>query len=205
MSVSWLGHQPATATLGLLGLALTLASGCSQPNVFSRQNAQVAALRENVNQLEIEKDRLERQLADLTAENRQLEDRLVREEARSAQLARRLEDARRHGSSRLADDPEDPTTARRDGAFAPDGASAQPSGPSRRRRLPVAQIPGEIEPWTDSRPADDFAPRGRFTPLEDEPAEADLFPSSLDLGARSDDPDRGRWLPVAGRPGSPRR
>jgi hypothetical protein len=197
-----MGHGSIAARRwGLVAVAIA-AAGCSQPNAFSRKNAQVAALRENVNQLESEKSRLERQVADLSSENRQLEDRLVREEARSTELAERLDDVRRTSRSRGGRDDES-STARRDRDLGWDTPSPRRTTPAntRERRVPVAQIPGEIEPLAEPRGGDDFAPRGRTTPAEDEPVDSDLFPSSVDLGARRD-PDRGRWMPMARGGGS---
>ena len=195
-------RQPVTAGRWALFVLVLGASGCSQPNGFTRRHSQIAALRESVNQLESEKSRLERQVAELSSENRYLEDRLVREEARSAELARRLDDSRRMGRSRNRSDLEDTSTARREIDLDWDDAPPRSTSPrpSRARRIPVAQIPGEIEPLPERRPADTFGPHGRSTPPEDEPAESDLFPSSVDVGARSDR-DQGRWLPVARRRG----
>ena len=58
-----------------------------------------ASLKDNINQLEIEKSKLETQVADLSTENRRLEDRLVREESHSSDLAGRLDQTRRLSQS----------------------------------------------------------------------------------------------------------
>lgn len=167
--------------------ALAVLAGCSQQSPFLQRQTQVGALRESVNQLESEKAQLERRVADLSNENSRLEDRLLQEEAHSAQLARSLRDARRISSTNeLEESPSDLDRSRR----------TVPAARPRERKTPFAQIPGEIQPLPESESDDSFAPRRRTTPPEDEPNESDLFGSSFSLGSRGEDPAGRRWLAV---------
>ncbi len=183
--------------------------GCSsQPNAFSRRNAMTASLKDNINQLEIEKSRLETQVADLSTENRRLEDRLVREEAHSADLAERLDDTKRISRSGRSSNLDSSTAGLDPGWDDQPTRRTTPANAKPQRRVPVAQIPGDLEPL-DDRSRDDFSPRSRSraTPLEDEPGDSDLFTPAGDLEASRSryGNDRDLWLPIARQDSANRR
>jgi hypothetical protein len=175
-------------------LSLVIAAcGCAQPGPFAQRSALVGSLRESVSQLEADKQQLERQVANLSSENRRLEDRLVQEEAYTEELAQRLEAGRRFvGRSN-------------EGEGLDRGQDAPRTIPSRgnpRRRVPMAQIPGEIHPapeaGEDAQGGSSRSRATRSTPPEDEPDDFDLFSSADARGARSRSATGGSpWLPIA--------
>ncbi len=179
-----------TRRLASMAAMLTLAvsgAGCaSQPPVLGR-NTMVGSLRASVASLESQNRKLNRDVADLQAERQDLEDRLVSEQAQNEALANRLHQDRELAQapdSRPSEDafnafgtPESPPPARR----------ALPAGRTQGRKVPFAQIPGEIRPLSE-----DDAERPSNSSADD------LFFHSggLDDQSRLDD-SRTRWMPVA--------
>lgn len=168
----------------MLGLAVS--GGCaSQPPVLGR-NTMVGSLRASVASLESQNRKLSRDVADLHAERQDLEDRLVAEQAQNEALASRIQqhqelaqapDSSGEGAFDAFGTPESPPQPRR----------AIPAGRTQGRKVPFAQIPGEIRPLSD-----DDAERPSKSSADD------LFFHSggMDDQSRLDD-SRTRWMPVA--------
>jgi hypothetical protein len=157
-----------------------------------------------VSQLESEKGKLEREVAELNGENRRLEDRLVQEQAHSDQLSARLDDARRvsRGAGGVDLDAFDQRATASTPRRSDDDRRTTPA--KRNRKTPFAQIPGEIRPLSEGDDA--FAPapgstrRPRTTPAEDEPAgsTSDLFSSQDSANSQASlRAARQRWLSLA--------
>jgi hypothetical protein len=159
----------------------------------------VGQLKTSVSHLEYENAQLKRDLAKLEQENRQIEDRLVQEQLVNGEVTAQLDNAR----NRLRDqglDPEDQSRLSRGGAG--DGsarARALPAGraSTKRRKPPVARIPGQIEP----------APPGQTSPPESEPdvPDTEMDRSSLRLDDELDHhtfyAGPMRWSPIANKAG----
>ncbi len=146
----------------------------------------VGSLRASVASLESQNRKLSRDVADLQVERQDLEDRLVAEQAQNEALASRLNQDRE-----LAQAPDSQSETNPFENFgpptSPPAPRAMPAGRSQGRKIPFAQIPGEIRPLTEDeeeRPSNSSAD--------------DLFFHSggLDDQSRLDD-SRTRWMPVA--------
>ena len=174
------------STAAMLALAISGAGCASQPPVLGR-NTMVGSLRASVASLESQNRKLSRDVADLRAERQDLEDRLVSEQAQNEALASRIQQ-----NQELAQAP-DPSTG--EGAFdafstpesPPPARRALPAGRTQGRKVPFAQIPGEIRPLSE-----DDAERPSNSSADD------LFFHSggIDDQSRLDD-SRTRWMPMA--------
>ncbi len=189
------GSPRPLITFRALGPALALialAAGCAQPGPFGARQTMVGSLKTSVSHLESEKYELQKQVAELKSENRRLEDELVQSEANNGDLAARLDDARnlirRQGYDTMGLSPpstSDPGTG---------SARSTPASRPRGRRMPFAQIPGEIRPLPESSLEPDDPESNGFG------EDSSLFPSgSRDpYGLQGRRSDLGaRWLPVA--------
>jgi hypothetical protein len=171
-----------------IGFAVVLA-GCSQSGSILSQRTSVGSLKTSVAHLEFENQQLRREASSLKDENRDLENRLVQEEAANGDLTARLDDARTLLGRRGLDGD----------SLEPSGASARntiPAGESsrKRRKTPFAQIPGRIDPippaGTDPTPAADDDGYGRSWGKPAGPTRDDIGPTSQT--------DRSTlWLPIA--------
>jgi outer membrane murein-binding lipoprotein Lpp len=174
-------------------LALALVAGCAQPGPFAERRTMIGSLRSSVAQLESEKFNLQKELSQVRADNRDLEDRLVQREAENATLARRLDDMRkvvRGGDGfEVGGDPlSEPDFSPSETFEEP--RQAIPAAQPRGRKVPFAQIPGQIRPLPDDRTSPE--------PEGDRYDGSDLFPPADDLGMRDDSGSaHTRWLPVA--------
>jgi hypothetical protein len=169
--------------------ALLCVSGCASPGPFESHRTTVGTLKASNAQLEHEKSNLSRQVAELEAENRRIEDRLTQEEEANGWLTARLNDARdlisRQGLDATPLQPDARTQARtpRRSRTAPTGATRKP------RQAPFAEIPGELNAVphpdrdTSDEAFDDFAPRTSQSDSE--------IPTSSRTARNQ------RWLPIA--------
>ncbi len=175
------GRPPRIA---LILAATSLLSGCAEEGPFLAHRATLGSLKTSVSHLGFENEQLRRQVADLKAENRQIEDRLVQEEAVNGDLAARLDDARNALRGRGDDWDDLPRTAD------PESRKTLPAGRSnkKRRKPPFVQIPGQV----DTMPPSDSRSRGPRDRLDDPkvPREDDPGPQSWLEG-------NNRWLPIA--------
>jgi len=127
---------------------LTMAlAGCSGQKPF--QGGSSASMKTTLSHIQFENEQLKTEVAKLKEENRSIEDRLVKEQLHTGQLAARLDDARnllrdrgidsdtRLGSRSEDSDPDDDLSRPR----------TQPAGRSTRkpRKPPTARIPSEQE------------------------------------------------------------
>ena len=172
----------------LLSAIVGATAGCSQPGPFLHRQTMMGALKSNVAQLESEKDRLAKQLADQKSETRRLENELAAVEDKNGELAARLDDARTLIGRQGGDADDFGATARVESEpdrLAP-GRSIPARAQPRGRRAPFAQIPNE------RRPLDEPEAGGGD--------DLDLPPPRTPR-RRSDDQsrlnDRSPWLPVA--------
>ncbi len=154
----------------------------------------VGSLKTNVAQLESEKDKLARELAEQKTENRRVENQLAESEAQNGDLAARLDDARAVMSRQGLEDGRSARAAsddRRGATRKATPAKVQPKG----RKTPFAQIPAERRDLDDSESSDDgdLLDSPRFRKKGD------------DLGPQSRLDDRSPWLPVARGAKSPTR
>ena len=177
------------AALTMSFAALSTLGGCAQQGPLLSRQATLGTLKAGVSHLEFENQQLRRQVADLKTESRQVEDRLVQEEAANGELTARLNDARNVLSSRGELDPDGKDSS----VFEPGRTSPRKTLPAGRsskngRKPPFAQIPGRIDAAPPSRPdMEDESPAWRTR-------------SNGDPGPQSRRSDPGSWLPVARRP-----
>jgi hypothetical protein len=159
--------------------------GCAQPGPILGRRTTVGTLKASVSQLEFEKTELSKELADLKADNRRMEDRLAQEEEANGELTARLDDARVLLRGRGFDSDSFSPPARR--ALQDEGQPPARKTPRQGRKPPVARIPGRIDPVNSSdeqRSADD--------PF-DTPSSAE----SGSLGPQSRRDTGSAWMPVA--------
>lgn len=105
--------------------------------------------------LEYENAQMKRDVAKLRRENREMEDRLVQQEQDNGELAARLDDARNLIRDRGLDSGE--RAAARGPSDVDGGVKISPAGQSskKKRRQPVARIPGQFSPAEPGRDAED--------------------------------------------------
>lgn len=177
--------RPPRPRLAAALAALAALAGCANPGPLAERRTMLGTLRSSVAQLESEKYQLQKQLAAARSEARDLEDRLVQEQAHGEALARRLDDAQRLSRGPSAD----PFDADPD-AFAaspPPARRATPAARPKGRKTPFAQIPGQIQPLPEDDP---------FGPEPDEPADPFRTPNGYGPQGRRD-ADPSGWLPIA--------
>jgi hypothetical protein len=197
--------RPATAEMALIVMTcagLNALTGCSGRGTFLSGGPTVGQLKTSLSHLEYENAQMKRDMAKLKQENRAMEDRLVQEQLDNGDLTAQLDNARNLIRDRGLD-PAERARLRREGASDPldDGFGPRTLPASRstqkRRKPPVARIPGQIEP----------APPGQESPSEFESAipDPETDRSSLRL---EDDLDHHtfyagplRWTPIANRAG----
>src|SRR5881628_2443438 len=80
--------------LGIIAATLLGISGCAQSGSVLSQRTSVGTLKTGVSQLEFQNQQLRREVANLKADNRRIEDQLVQEESVNGELSARLDDAR---------------------------------------------------------------------------------------------------------------
>lgn len=175
------GHALKTA---LLLAATAFATGCAQTGTTLPRRTPLGSLKTSVSHLEFENEQLRKEVAKLKTDSREIEDRLVQEEADNGDLRARLDDARHLLSQKGYDAGTEPAHATNRPS---DSATTVPAGQSsrKRRKAPFTQIPGRIEMVPPSDPADDpqfLAPR---------PGPRDEF------GPQSRRGDTDLWLPIA--------
>ncbi len=195
--------RPAITVMAVVVMTctgLSALTGCSGRGTFLSGGPTVGQLKTSLSHLEYENDQLKRDMAKLQQENRTMEDRLVQEQLDNGDLTARLDNARNLIRDRGLD-PAERARSRRGEANDPGddgfGPRTLPAGrpSSKRRKAPVARIPGQIEP----------APPGQDSQSEPESARPDpeTDRSSLRL---EDDLDHHtfyagplRWTPIAKR------
>jgi hypothetical protein len=185
-------------------------SGCSGRSSFLTGGPTMGQMKTSLAHLEYENAQMKRDLAKLRRENRQIEDRLVQQEQDNGELTARLDDARNLLRERGLE-PDERTAAGRDGspadAEAIGRARTLPAGQSsrKRRKPPVARIPGQFSPAAPDRDPDDED--GTLGPPQAAPNPA---AGADQTGLRSDDEldhhtgytGPMRWAPIAGRAGA---
>jgi hypothetical protein len=174
--------RPSGIALLVVAAALPWLGGCAGQNSLLSSRTTVGSLRSRVSHLQYENEQLQKQVADLGSEKHRLEDELVQEEARSGDLAARLDDARHALRGRG-----DGTVSSEDSELSETPQRALPAGRSTRkkRKAPFAQIPSRSEP---------FGPG-------DEPN--DSAKGDDDPGPQTWRGDEGRWVPIARMPAAP--
>lgn len=202
---------PASAALAvLIAAGPTLLPGCSGRTSFLSGGPTMGQMKTSVAHLEYENAQMKRDLAKLRRENRQIEDRLVQQEQDNGELTARLDDARNLLRERGLDD-EQVTASRsggsREAAEGSEGSRTIPAGQStrKRRKPPVARIPGHFTPAAPDRglDVDRDDEDGMLGPPQAAPGSA---ADGDQVGLRSgDDPDwrsnpsgPQRWAPIAG-------
>src|SRR5262249_1680215 len=163
----------------LLAALLVTTSGCAQSGSLLSSRTTVGSLKASLSHLEYENQQLKREVASLKDENREMENRIVQEEAANGDLTARLDDARSLLSQRGVDaSPNGLAPGRR-----PPPAARSTKKP---RKAPFAQTPGRIDalpPAEDAPPPED----GRGTTPR---------PSGNDPGPTSRLDRTPLWLPV---------
>jgi hypothetical protein len=151
---------------------VAILTGCAGSGPLLSQQTGIGTLKTSVSRLEFENQQLKSQLANLKAESRRIEDRLVQEEAANGELTARLDDARNLLSGRGLGPGSDSASGR-----------TLPAGRSNRvpRKPPFARIPGQI----------DVGPPANVEDIPADPREGDLF------GPQSRLERWNPWLPVA--------
>jgi hypothetical protein len=190
----------AVAILVVIGF-----SGCSGRSSFLSGGPTMGQLKTSVAHLEYENAQMKRDLAKLRRENRSMEDRLVQEEQDNGELTARLDDARNLLRERGMD-PVERANAGRGGSGEVDeggrGPRTLPAGQStrKRRKPPVARIPGQFSPSAPESESDD---EGSLGPPQAAP---NASTTGDQTGLRFDDLDHHtyyngpmRWAPIAGR------
>ena len=169
---------------GMVLCLLAAVSGCAEPGPLLSRRTTVGTLKTSVSHLQFENEQLRKQLASVESDSRQIEERLVQEEAANGELTARLDDARSLLSQRGVG-PGDDTFA--SGSAATRNTLPAARSTRRRRKPPFAQIPGRLDtlvPENEQDDADFGASPGASGP-------GGLGPQS-----RLDRPRT--WLPVAG-------
>lgn len=184
-------------------------SGCSGRPAFLSGGPTVGQLKTSVAHLEYENAQMKRDLAKLRRENRQVEDRLVQQEQDNGELTARLDDARNLLRERGLESDSRTAANRggsRDAAEEADGFRTLPAGQSsrKRRKPPVARIPGQFSPAAPEKAWDDDV-GGEEGTLGPPPGSKAPAPDGDQVGLRFDDLDhhsayRGplKWAPIAG-------
>jgi hypothetical protein len=191
----------AVAFLTCAGLN-TLA-GCSGRSTFLSGGPSVGQLKTSLSHLEYENAQLKRSVAKLEQENRTIEDRLVKEELDNGDLIARLNDARNllrdraESKSELARTrPDDRGSASEAGS----GARTLPAGrpTPKRRKLPVARIPGQIEAAPSHE--DEEPPSGSQPAVPDPDADRSSFRLDDNLDHHTFYTGPLRWTRIVSRP-----
>jgi hypothetical protein len=190
--------RPRRRAALVVGLGLMMLPGCSGSSSFLAGSPTRGQLKTSVAHLEYENAQMKRDLAKLRRDNRTIEDKLVQEEQDNGELAARLDDARNLLRERGLDPVE-----RADAGV---GARTLPAGQSsrKRRKPPVARIPGQFTPDV---PASDRDDDGLLGPPQAVPGAAAGGDDAV--GLRGDDgldhhTDYNgplRWAPIARQPG----
>jgi hypothetical protein len=166
-------------TIAILLACSAAEVGCAQPGpVFGRRTT-VGTLKASVSQLEFEKHELQKEVADLKADNHHMEDRLAQEEEANGDLTARLDDARTLLRSRGYEGELSAAPNRRTQA---DDAAPSRSAPRRPRKPPFARIPARLSPDNDGSDEDSSESTRSFDS------------TSLDAPRRR---STSSWLPVA--------
>jgi hypothetical protein len=199
------------AFAALIAAGPMLFAGCAGRPSFLTGGPTTGQLKTSVAHLEYENAQMKRDMAKLRRENRQFEERVVQQEQDNGELTARLDDARNLLRDRGVD-PGERATARHDGAGdssdGSDGFRTLPAGQSnrKRRKPPVARIPGQFSPATPESERDDEA--GTLGP----PQGTTGWGTGGDhVGLRLDDePERTvgyrgqmKWAPIAGATSDP--
>ncbi len=183
---------------GLIALA-----GCSGRSTFLSGGPTVGQLKTSLSHLEYENAQLKRDVAKLEQENRTIEDRLVKEQLDNGDLTARLDDARNLLRDRGEEKSElartrsdDVRNASGDGS----GARALPAGraSTKKRKLPVARIPGQIEA---APPGEADEPSLGPHPIPDPDTDRSSLRLDDDLDHHTFYTGPLRWTPIASRPG----
>lgn len=204
-------RSPAAAALAvLIAGGPTLLPGCSGRTSFLSGGPTVGQLKTSVAHLEYENAQMKRDVAKLRRENRQMEDQLVQREQDNGELHARLDDARNLIRQRGLDG-DQATASRAEGpresSEGSEGMRTIPAGQStrKRRKPPVARIPGQITPAAPDRglDIDRDDEDGALGPPQAAPgSEADADQVGLrsgdDLRSRPDYRGPQRWAPIAG-------
>lgn len=184
------GRFPILAALLLAGWLPTLAGCKSAGPITSRRNT-MGMLKSSVSQLEASNQDLKRQVATLRSESSRFETELAQERQANGELTARLDDAkqviRRHGGDVTALN------------TAPARASTTTTGDSDEIPAPARPSPARRSSRTPRKPP------AAALPTPGPAASATITPgrgsSSFDVDpgpqTNRDDPDDGRWLPIA--------
>lgn len=199
---------PAAAALALVIAAGEIVlPGCSGRSSFLSGGPTVGQLKTSVAHLEYENAQMKRDVAKLRRENRQMEERLVQQEQDNGDLTARLDDARNLLRERGLDNEERTAAGSRDASEGSDGARTIPAGQSnrKRRKPPVARIPGHFSPAAPARGEDAAREddEGLLGPPQPAPGNGN---DGDQVGLRLDDDPDGRsayaggmkWAPIAG-------
>lgn len=185
------GRFSLLVPLILAGVWLPTLTGCSTPGPLASRRNTMGMLKTSVSQLEASNQDLKKQVATLRTESNRFETELAQERQDNGELTARLDDAkqviRRNGgdvtafntpparaSSTVSDSDEIPAPAR----TSPVRRSSRPS-----RKPPAAAIAGP-----------ESSTSATITPGRGSASSSDVDPGPQ---ANRDDPDDGRWLPIA--------
>jgi len=172
----------------LTAVILSTLGGCAQQGPIQSHLTTVRGLKASVSQLEFERNRLEKKVAELDAKNQEIGDRLVQEEADRDNLATRLDNARgelRRRGVELGD----ASDASDDEDRGPSKTLPAANSPRKKRKTPVARIPARIE----TIPSSDGAGQNA---AEDE-GDSATHGDGLGFSPRSRPENDDHWLPVA--------
>ncbi|MDX2038550.1 MAG: hypothetical protein SFX72_18025 [Isosphaeraceae bacterium] len=184
-------HTSIPIRLGGLALPL-LAIACASPGPITAHRTTVGSLKASLVAVESENEQLRKEVSELRADTRDLEDRLVAERAHSDDLATRLDNARGilgrtdptdSDLDREVADRSSPSSAGR--AFSDVGRPESRRSSRTTRKPPSAAIPGPLEPNSGSN----------LRPID---SDERLWDSQA-ANRREDDV----WLPIARGTGTP--
>lgn len=182
--------RPAARAGGALGFFAFLAigcAGCSGRGTYITGGPTTGQLKTSLSRLEFENDQLRTEVARLKDENRLFEDRLVREQLHSGDLAARLDDARNLIRDRGYDFDD---SSADDSLSRPRTLPAGRSAP--KRKPPTAQIPSPVDGEEEEIPPlilDDDRPPARSSRRKPSTRGEDSVSLRVD--------DDFRWIPVA--------
>lgn len=171
----------------LAALTISALGGCAQPGPIQSHMTTVRGLKASVSQLEFEKERMEKRIAELDAKNRELADRVLEEETARDSAISRLDNARRELRRQGVELEDDARTAENN---EPGSQSTRPASQSNRkkRKAPFAQIPARIETIPSNDSPNDSSEDTGLVPEKGE---------RLEFGPQSRLETNDSWTPIA--------
>jgi hypothetical protein len=171
----------------LIASMVSALGGCAQPGPIQSHMTNVRGLKASVSQMEFEKQKLEKRIAELDAKNRELADRVLEEETARDSAISRLDDARREMRKQGIELGDETRVTEREGSGDQTTRPASQSN-KKKRKAPFAQIPARIETIPSGESSNDG--------FDDSSASNDKG-ERLEFGPQSRNENGDSWVPIA--------